>query len=123
MPIKPPKTTGLLTAWLFLALGASAMADAPAPRPELAALFEAARDIARPTVVDGIPDYSAGAIAERRAELSSLRERFDALDPAGWGPADRVDYLLAERRNDLDDASACGTFTTGSSRPPGSRSS
>jgi len=100
MPMKPPARTGRLAACLLVACSATAIADAPAARQELATLFEAAREIARPAVVDGIPDYSAGAIAGRRAELAVLRERFEELDPSAWTPRDRVDYLLV--RAELD---------------------
>lgn len=84
----------------LLAWGVASAAAAPVARPELVALFRAAQALAAPAEIDGIPDYTAEAIAGQRAELEALSDRFEGLDPAGWPAADRVDYLLV--RAELD---------------------
>lgn len=69
-------------------------------RGDLVEIFDAARALSRPKIVDGMPDYSAAAVEEQKAELDRLRTQFDSLDPADGSPCDKVDYLLV--RSELD---------------------
>lgn len=85
---------------LFFLAAPQVLAAEPAARPELVEIFEAARALRQPRIVDGIPDYTAAAIDAQRRALVTLRARFDALDPGAWPVRDRVDYLLV--RSDLD---------------------
>jgi glucose/arabinose dehydrogenase len=85
---------------LFFLAAPAVLAAEPAARPELVEIFEAARALRQPRVVDGIPDYTAAAVDAQRRALVALRTRFDALDPGAWPVRDRVDYLLV--RSDLD---------------------
>jgi glucose/arabinose dehydrogenase len=85
---------------LFFLAASQVPAAEPAARPELVEIFEAARALRQPPVVDGIPDYTAAAVDAQRRALASLRARFDRLDPGAWPVRDRVDYLLV--RSDLD---------------------
>lgn len=94
-------------AWIVVAgLAAAALACGgalraqQAPRAALEAMAAEARALRAPAVVDGIPDYSAAAVARQRDALRDLQARFAALDPAGWDQAAVVDYLLV--RADLD---------------------
>ena len=82
------------------ATAAAPAADALAARADLVEIFNAARELRQPRVVDGIPDYTAAAVEAQRGALVALRARFDALDPSAWPVRDRVDYLLV--RSDLD---------------------
>ena len=75
-------------------------ATAPAARVDLLEIFDAARALRQPRIVDGIPDYTAAAVDAQRRGLVALRARFDALDPGAWPVRDQVDYLLV--RSDLD---------------------
>jgi aldose sugar dehydrogenase len=85
---------------LFLVAVTSVRAAEPAARPELVAIFDAARALRQPRIVDGIPDYTAAAAEAQRRSLVALRTKFDALDASAWPVRDRVDYLLV--RSDLD---------------------
>lgn len=85
---------------LFCLAPPQVLAAEPAARPELVEIFEAARALRQPRIVDGIPDYTAAAVEAQRRALVALRARFDALDPGAWPVRDRVDYLLV--RSDLD---------------------
>ncbi len=89
-----------LLATLACIAARSAHAAEPAARPDLLEIFDAARALRQPRIVDGIPDYTAAAVETQRRALLALRVRFDALDPAAWPVRDRVDYLLV--RSDLD---------------------
>ena len=84
------------------AIGAeSAMAQTlQTSRDDLTSIFLAAQDLRQPAFVNGIPDFSPAAIEGQRTELLDLRARFDALNPADWPMADKVDYLLL--RSELD---------------------
>src|SRR5690349_10641556 len=44
--------------------------------------------------VGWVPDWSASAVARRQERLADLLARWDAVDPAEWSVADRVDRLL-----------------------------
>lgn len=106
-----------------LALVASACAGEPGPAGEgaaagasggettaasdrygdLLALFEQWREFARPRWVDGVPDYSAVAMATQHAELPSWRARLNAIDPSGWPVEQQIDHVLVgAEMNGLD---------------------
>jgi glucose/arabinose dehydrogenase len=85
---------------LFFLAAPQVLAAEPAARPDLLEIFEAARALRQPRIVDGIPDFTAAAVDAQRRALVALRARFDALDPDAWPVRDRVDYLLV--RSDLD---------------------
>ena len=69
-------------------------------RADLTELFHSVRDLRQPRLVDGIPDYSAAAVAAQKTALAGLRTEFDRLEPSGWSLADQVDYLIV--RSELD---------------------
>jgi hypothetical protein len=48
----------------------------------------------QPTTVEGLPDYSASAVAAQKQALEGLGTRLQALDSAGWPISQRVDYQL-----------------------------
>ena len=59
---------------------------------DLTSLFAEWRAFQKPKVVDGVPDYSATAMAAQRRELPAYQRRLAAIDPSGW-PVDRqVDW-------------------------------
>lgn len=90
---------------VVLALGAG-RASAQTASPgygDLVRLFDDWRAFQRPPRIDGIPDYSAGAMAAQHARLAEFRRRLAAIDTGGWRIAERVDYeLVRAEMNGLD---------------------
>jgi hypothetical protein len=83
------------------------MSLAPAPiasrYEDLAALFSEWRAFQKPRVVDGVPDYTANAMAKQHRELAAYQERLKAIDPSGWPIPQQVDYhLVRAEMNGLD---------------------
>ena len=73
--------------------------SSPAPVPvttyaDLVALFAEFRQVAVPTVTDGVPDYTDAAMARQREALHLLQARLATLDSRGWPIAQRADHLL-----------------------------
>ena len=70
---------------------------------DLVALFEEWREFERPERVNGIPDYTAGAMAGQRRELATYQKRLDAIDPGGWPVEQQIDHrLVRAEMNGLD---------------------
>ncbi|NIR50167.1 DUF885 domain-containing protein [candidate division KSB1 bacterium] len=61
---------------------------------DLVEIFKDWREFQKPTLVDGIPDYTADAMAKQHRELTEYRQRLAAVDTSGWSVSQRVDYLL-----------------------------
>ncbi len=83
----------------------------PAPAPAaptkgygaLVQLFAEWREVQRPPVIEGVPDYTPEALEQQRRRLSVMRARLDAIDPAGLSPAERIDReLVLLEMNGLD---------------------
>tara|TARA_B100000686_G_C16790164_1_gene978094 strand:- start:529 stop:2127 length:1599 start_codon:yes stop_codon:yes gene_type:complete len=55
-------------------------------------LFFEFRELLKPTIVDGVPDFSSDAMAAQYAELQYLKKRLRAIDTSDWSRADCVDY-------------------------------
>jgi uncharacterized protein (DUF885 family) len=70
---------------------------------ELLKLFTEFVGFERPPMVNGAPDYTAAAVAARRAALKGFQSRLAAIDASGW-PVDRqIDHALARAEmNGLD---------------------
>jgi hypothetical protein len=70
---------------------------------DLTSLFADWRAFQKPTLVDGVPDYTAAAMAAQRRELASYQRRLAAIDPSGWPVARQVDWhLVRAEMNGLD---------------------
>lgn len=70
---------------------------------ELVKLFSDWRAFQRPNVSDGVPDYTAVAMAAQHRELAGYQQRLAAIDPAGWPVAQQIDYhLVRAEMNGLD---------------------
>ncbi len=90
--------------------GCGGAGEAPPPPPsepgthaDLVALFEEWRAFERPEFVDGVPDYSAAAMARQRDALPMWRARLDALAPETWPVNEQIDWhLLRAEMNGLD---------------------
>lgn len=80
--------------------GSAAIADDYA---SLVALFEEWREFEAPVLVDGVPDYSADAMAEQRQALLGYRARLEAIDTSDWPLPQHIDWeLLRAEMNGLD---------------------
>lgn len=70
---------------------------------DLTTLFGEWRDFQKPKLVDGVPDYSARAMATQQQELASYQSRLAAIDPSGWPIPQQVDYhVVRAEMNGLD---------------------
>jgi hypothetical protein len=87
-----------LLAAVALVIGAVGPAAPGPPRStryeDLLSFFREWRAFQKPRLVDGVPDYSAGAMAAQQRELSSWRQRLAAIDASGWSVARQVDYYV-----------------------------
>lgn len=58
---------------------------------DLVALFVEWRGFQHPKLIDGVPDYSASAMAAQQRELATFQRRLAALDTTGWTIPQQVD--------------------------------
>ncbi len=80
-----------------------AAASGPGSHADLVRLFEEWRAFETPDFVDGVPDYSAAAMARQHAELPQWRLRLNALAPESWPVAEQIDWhLVRAEMNGLD---------------------
>jgi hypothetical protein len=61
---------------------------------DLIAVFDEFRAFRNPKLVDGVPDYTAAAMARQFEELKEYQGRLAAMDISEWPVADQVDYHL-----------------------------
>jgi len=73
---------------------AAALPGASQTYDELVALFEDWRELERPPLRDGAPDYTAERMARAHAQLPGLFARLDAIDRNGWTIEQQVDWHL-----------------------------
>lgn len=91
-----------------LALVSSGNVSAVEKSPEsgyksLVKLYREFQEFRRPKIIDGVPDYSAGAIRSRKKGLEVFRKRLSDISPDGWAVEQKIDYLLVRAKlNDLD---------------------
>ena len=90
---------GLAAACLLaaaLAAGGAGKASSSPPRSsrydDLVSFFQDWRAFQKPKLADGVPDYSASAMAAQQMELEAYRQRLAAIDPSGWPTPQQVDY-------------------------------
>lgn len=85
---------------LIALLGCTQATAEDAPRSSgndyasLVALFREFREFAPPRINDGVPDYTAAAMAEQAARLREFQQRLAAIDDSQWPVSERVDYML-----------------------------
>jgi hypothetical protein len=76
---------------------------APATHDKLVELFFTWREFHAPKMNDGVPDYTAAAMARQHRELAGWQRRLAAIDTAGWSIAHQIDwYLVWAEMNGLD---------------------
>lgn len=61
---------------------------------DLVRFFEEWRAFQKPSVVDGVPDYTSAAMLRQRRRIPEYRERLSAIDTSGWTIAHKVDYEI-----------------------------
>ncbi|HJW13385.1 MAG TPA: DUF885 family protein [Thermoanaerobaculia bacterium] len=61
---------------------------------DLVSFFGEWRSFQQPKIVNGVPDYSAGAMAAQQRELETYRRRLASIDPGGWPVAQQADYRI-----------------------------
>ena len=87
---------------LVLGLTAMAMAASPADT-DLVSLFREWRAFQKPPRRDGVPDYTAAAMAAQQRALASWPRRLAAMDSSRWPIAQQVDlHLVRAEMNGLD---------------------
>ncbi|MEQ8425132.1 MAG: hypothetical protein RIA63_10515, partial [Cyclobacteriaceae bacterium] len=70
---------------------------------ELVQFFNEWREFESPEMIDGVPDYSAAAMAQQYADLPSWKARLNGFDTTGWSIKDQIDwYLIWAEMNGLD---------------------
>ncbi|HQZ15375.1 MAG TPA: DUF885 family protein [Vicinamibacteria bacterium] len=71
---------------------------------DLVAFFKEWREFQKPVLLDGVPDYTAAAMAKQRAALDQTwRKRLAAFDTSAWPLAERNDHRIVEAElNGLD---------------------
>ncbi len=55
-------------------------------------LFAEFRELLKPSLVDGVPDFSRAAMAAQHEELKRLQKRLRTMNIGDWNIGDRVDY-------------------------------
>ncbi len=66
----------------------------PGDYQSLVELFQQWRAAERPVMREGVPDYTAPAMASKAAALPGWYARLDAIDTTGWSAAQQIDYRL-----------------------------
>jgi hypothetical protein len=75
----------------------------PSPYEDLVTLFAEWREYQRPKAVNGVPDYSAAAMAAQQRGLAAFQRRLMAIDTTGWTRAQQVDWhIVRAEMNGLD---------------------
>jgi hypothetical protein len=69
----------------------------------LVKLFKEWREFQKPEIVDGVPDYTAAAMAKQRLGLRGFQDRLAAINPSSWPVSQQVDYhIVRAEMNGLD---------------------
>ena len=75
----------------------------PGSHADLVGLFDEWREFERPEFADGVPDYSAAAMARQQRELAQWQGRLGNVAPADWSVAEQIDWhLVRAELNGLD---------------------
>ncbi len=97
-----------LMALLLCLAACNPVADTPATKPinthaALVDFFFQWREFAKPTMNDGVPDYTAAAMRRQHQALPQWQKRLAAVDTTGWPIKHQVDwYLIWAEMNGLD---------------------
>jgi hypothetical protein len=86
-------------------VGCTAAESAPqaGTHDDLVRLFTEWRAFEMPEFVDGVPDYSAAAMAAQHEELAGWMTRLEELEPESWPVGEQIDWhLVRAEMNGLD---------------------
>ena len=59
-------------------------------------VFNNLRLLQNPILKNGVPDYSANAMANQYLELKEIKNQLESIDTSNWSISDRVDYHLVK---------------------------
>jgi hypothetical protein len=90
-PTVLPMAVFLLAA---VAGGGMAVASPAGGYADLVALFRDFRAFQKPGLADGVPDYTAAAMAAQQDQLETYQKRLAAIDPGEWPIPLQVDYRV-----------------------------
>lgn len=69
----------------------------------LVQLFEEWREFQRPRMQEGVPDYSADAMAQQHEDLAGFQKRLASFDRTTWSRSEQIDWWLVwAEMNGLD---------------------
>jgi Bacterial protein of unknown function (DUF885) len=93
--------------WVLISAYAAQTASQPTTRTnkysDLVSLFAEWRTFQKPRLVNGVPDYSAKAMAAQQRQLASYRQRLAAIDTSSWPIPQQVDWhVVRAEMNGLD---------------------
>lgn len=94
--VVPPTVVSAQSASNRAASTATVQPSYPANYGELTQLFADWRNFERPVTVDFKPDYSAAAMAAKKAEFPKYTARLKAIDTTGWPKGALIDYKLVQ---------------------------
>lgn len=70
---------------------------------DLVALFKEWRAFQQPTLVQGVPDYTAASMTAQQRGLAGFHRRLTAIDPSGWPTPQQADHhIVRAEMNGLD---------------------
>src|SRR5215471_7822039 len=70
---------------------------------DLTKLFADWRAFQQPKLINGVPDYSTGAMSSQHRELTAFKHRLAEIDSSGWSIPQQVDWhLVRAEMNGLD---------------------
>src|SRR5262245_7358910 len=93
----------VLSVSLCLLAGVAGRAEAASGYDDLVTFYKDFRGFQKPKVVNGIPDYTAPAMAAQQRELEAYKKRLAAIDPSAWPIPQQVDYQIVRAEvNSLD---------------------
>ena len=79
------------------------VAAGPGSHADLVELYHEWRAFEMPDFMDGVPDYSAAAMARQHGELPQWQARLNALAPGNWPVEEQIDWhLVRAEMNGLD---------------------
>ncbi|TRZ89882.1 DUF885 family protein [bacterium] len=95
------KLVGLFLCLLIALSVATPAAGQKTPGPkaggthdDLIAMFKELREIEKPVMKDGVPDYTPAGMKEQKRKLEAFKKRLAAMDTSSWTVPQRSDYLL-----------------------------
>ncbi len=86
--------TSALALSVYLSASSGGSAAPGASYDQLVAFFKEWRAFQKPRLANGVPDYSAAAMAAQQRGLEDMKRRLAAIDPSGWPIPQQVDYQI-----------------------------